>query len=98
MRIPISTKLIGLVVSFLVTATALFAYKSSELFESVLVQREKDANLSMASARLKEVDAILLSVKQRTELLGKMMMASVRGEVGHSKDEISFNMNTDKSL
>ncbi|GIL18844.1 MAG: hypothetical protein BroJett040_25950 [Oligoflexia bacterium] len=101
MRISISSKLIFLVVSFLVATTVFFARESSNLFESVLVQREEDGNMSTVSARLKEIDAALLSTKERVEVIGTMLAKQEQEKKNKDKnenDDLTINFNKDKNL
>ncbi len=101
MRISISTKMIFLVVSFLLTTTVFFAKKSSSLFESVLVQREEDTNLATVTSRLKEVEATLLSAKERIEVIGTLMAKKSTEPTKVSADadnDITLNFNKDKTL
>jgi adenylate cyclase len=101
MRISISWKLILLVLSFLLGATVFFAKKSSDLFKTVLVQREEDSNLNMATSRLKEVDAALLSTKERVEVIGTMLAKkdpTLKEKSDNRTDDFTINFNKDKNL
>lgn len=101
MRIAISTKIILLVISFLAVATIFFANKSSSLFQTVLVQREEQSNLSMATSRLKEVDSALLSTKERIEVIGTMlakMDPTLKEKKDKTTDDFTINFNKDKNL
>lgn len=73
MRIPISTKLIVVTVSFLVIATGLFATQSSELFESEMVKREEAANHAQAEAKAIEINAVLDSSIERVKIIGALL-------------------------
>ena len=97
MRISISFKIIILMFLFLVGTTTFFAKTSSDRFESVLTSREEDSNLATVTARLKEVDASLLSVKDRVEVLGTLLAKQVNEKQPRSK-EIEINFKKDKDL
>jgi adenylate cyclase len=101
MRIPISTKIILLVTAFLLATTAFFAVKSSKLFESVLVQREEENNLFTVTSKLKEVDATLLSAKERVEVIGTLIAKQSEKNTKAStetEDEVTLNFNKDKTM
>jgi adenylate cyclase len=104
MRIPISTKIILLVTVFLLATTAFFAIKSSALFESVLVQREEENNLSTVTSRMKEVDATLLSAKERVEVIGTLIAkqsekkTTDQNTTSSATDEVTLNFNKDKTM
>lgn len=76
MRIPISLKVIFLVVSLLVATTAYFANQSSKEFAQVLTIREEYEITRQTQARSKEVEGILQQMIQRTSSLGKLALAS----------------------
>ncbi|MFN7825048.1 MAG: adenylate/guanylate cyclase domain-containing protein [Pseudobdellovibrionaceae bacterium] len=92
MRIPISFKLIFLTVSFLVISTVLFIYVSSLVLTTTMVLREEDANKSQAKARANEVDNLLTSAKERTEINAALLMKDA------SAEELKKNFNKDKPL
>jgi adenylate cyclase len=97
MRISISIKIIILMFLFLVGTTAFFAQTSSSRFESVLTSREEDSNLATVTGRLKEVDASLLSIKERVEVIGTLLAKQAQENLPRSK-EIEINFNKDKEL
>jgi adenylate cyclase len=74
MRIPISTKIIGLTVSILIGATALIAKQSSEFFQKVMTQREDYSNMSEATARSKEIENLLNGAFDRAQIIGTLLM------------------------
>jgi adenylate cyclase len=74
MRIPISTKIIGLTVSILIGATALIARQSSEFFQKVMIQREDYSNMSEATARSKEIENLLNGAFDRAQIIGTLLM------------------------
>ena len=97
MRISISIKIIMLMFLFLVGTTTFFAKTSSSRFEGVLTSREEDSNLATVTARLKEVDAALLGVKERVEVIGTLLAKQANENLPKSK-EIEINFNKDKEL
>ncbi|MCE3010618.1 MAG: HAMP domain-containing protein [Proteobacteria bacterium] len=92
MRIPISFKLIFLTVSFLVVSTVLFIYVSSLELTTTMVLREEDANKSQAKARANDVDNLLTSAKERTEINAALLLKD------QSSEDLKFNFEKDKSL
>jgi len=96
MRIPISIKLILLVSLLLVVTTAFIADKSSHQFVEVLTDREKGGNYSSVTNRLRLVDSILYSMKDRVEVLGTMLAQKAQNNLSSSKDfEINFEKDRD---
>ena len=73
MRIPISTKLIVVTISFLVVATGLFATQSSNLFETEMVKREESSNHAQAEAKAIEVNSLLDSSIERIKIIGALL-------------------------
>lgn len=65
MRIPISTKLIGLTVSILIGATALIAQQSAEFFQKVMIQREDYSNNTAAISLANQIKLQLINSKDR---------------------------------
>lgn len=109
MRIPIAVKLIILTLSFLILSTVLFVYVSSLELTTAMVLREEDANKSYAENRATEVDQILTSLKEKTEINGALLMkaraaSKESGSLMISRDQINaekeleFNFSRDRSL
>lgn len=94
MRISISTKLIILTITLLIIVTFLFAKQSSELFETVLVQREEYSNISQAASRATEVENVLAGVIERSQIIGTLLLKNN----SLSNADIDFNFNKDKNL
>lgn len=109
MRIPIAVKLIFLTLSFLILSTVLFVYVSSIELTTAMVLREEDANKSHAENKATEVDQILTSLKEKTEINGALLMkarpsSTNPGSMMISRDqmnaekELEFNFSRDRSL
>jgi adenylate cyclase len=97
MRISLSVKLIMLVVGFLGAFTAIFAQQASELFASVLVQREEYSNMVQAAAKANEVEQLISSAVDRAQVTGTLMLKHA-GEKKSEKSEASVSFNKDKNL
>ena len=97
MRIPLSLKLISLVVTFLIAATFIFAKQSSELFEFVLVQREEYANMGQASSKANEIERLIAGAVDRAQVIGTLM-AKTAVEKHDESSEMKVSFNKDKAL
>ena len=74
MKIPILFKMIVVVVSFLGIMISIFAQESAELFENVLTHREEYSNMNQASAKATEVQTLLASELEKTQLIGGLLL------------------------
>lgn len=106
MRIPISFKLITLTISFLIVTTAFFVAKSTALLGETLTDRENEANMNEAKAQANEVINILNSARERSEIIGALLIKSsgtrkvdfTEPKEEKSLNEIEFNFNKDQNL
>lgn len=108
MRIPLSAKLILLVVAFLIAATVIFAQQSSELFETVLVQREEYSNMLQAGSRAGEVERLITGAVDRMQVIGTLMVQKEVAKIERERDgeteavrddnDIFLNFYKDKGL
>ena len=76
MRIPISAKLILLSFTLLITVATLIAIQSSNYFEKTSKQREESINLDYAAAKSTEVENLLSSVVDKTQVAASLLMKS----------------------
>ncbi len=94
MRASIGMKITLIVISFLLITTSFFVIKTSSLLEATLTQMEEETNLAIVRAKLKEINAILLSEKERIEVLGAILLKEISNpQKGHDSPKENFSLN-----
>lgn len=97
MRIPISTKLITVTILILVAATGTITWISSSYFEKKSSEQVDIANLESAAGKAKEIDNIVSSLVDKTQVNASILM---KGSVGQNTtgNEFDFNFNNDRNF
>lgn len=92
MRIPISSKLIGVTISILLGTTIPIAVITSDRFREVSSQREDTTNLDSAIAKSKEVENIFSSFIDKTKTYGAyyLKVHNVQGSTNTDETEYAF--------
>ncbi|MEZ0391863.1 MAG: adenylate/guanylate cyclase domain-containing protein [Pseudobdellovibrionaceae bacterium] len=93
MRISISTKLIIMTIGFLAATTFNIGFSNSREIENRVLAREKDFNQEKAHAKTLEVRALLGSLVDRVQALGKLSL-----QASQESKEIEFAFEKEKNL
>ncbi|MFN8791585.1 MAG: adenylate/guanylate cyclase domain-containing protein [Bdellovibrionales bacterium] len=94
MRVPISAKLILLSFTLLITVATLIAIQSSNFFEETSKQREESINLDYAAAKSTEVENLLSSIVDKTQVAASLLMKS-ETETPSQDFQINFSKEND---
>ncbi|MBS1970992.1 MAG: HAMP domain-containing protein [Bdellovibrionales bacterium] len=96
MKIPISTKLVGVTVALLLVATVPIALQTSKIFANSSMQREEYANQAFAASRATEIENILSSLVDKSKISASILYKSVTNPAATSTDEFELNFTKDK--
>lgn len=96
MKIPISTKLVGVTVGILLLATIPIALQTSSIFADSSMQREEYANQAFAASRATEIENILSSLVDKSKISASILYKSVTNPAATSTDEFEMNFTKDK--
>lgn len=96
MRIPISTKLIGLTVIILLIATVLITMQTSDIFAKSSLQREEYSNQAFAASRATEVENILSSLVDKAKTSASILYKSANAPTALTSDDFELNFMKDK--
>lgn len=94
MRIPIAFKLISITLLLLLAAIFPITYTSTEMFQNIAIDREKDSNLSYASSLATQVESLMINYVDKVKMIAPVVMAE--GGVQNTRMQESFY--TDRDL
>lgn len=103
MKIPISTKLIGMTVILLVATTVGIGLSNSREIEKRISTREKEFNKDKAKSKGMEIQNILTASMERTQALGqaivrKQSAAAMTANAPVDDTDVNFNFEKDQNL
>ena len=75
MRIPIAFKLIAITLLLLLAAIFPITYTSTEMFQNIAIDREKDSNLSYASSLATQVESLMINYVDKVKMIAPVVMA-----------------------
>lgn len=96
MKIPISTKLVGVTVFILLLATVPIALQTSSIFAKTSLQREEYSNQAFAASRATEIENILSSIVEKSKVSASILYKSATNPSATSTDEFEMNFTKDK--
>lgn len=91
-RIPIAVKLIAFTVALLAVTSALVTMVSADLFETISLDREKQANRDESRARASEMEGLLLSYMDRARIVATLLLKEASSEEEKNKSiDLTFH-------
>ena len=93
-RIPIAFKLIFITVGLLLGVSVWIAVQSTNRFEQISTDRERDSSRDQSGARATEVEGLLLSYIEKTKVIGEVLQKS-QGIERERSLEITFGRDKD---
>lgn len=85
-KIPISVKLIVVMIGLMLAANAALTYVSSMHLEEISIRREEDANRDQSQARAIEVENLVINYVEKAQMIGSLLLKQTGAEREKSLD------------
>lgn len=75
MRIPIAFKLITITLLLLLAAIIPITYTSTQMFQNIAIDREKDSNMAYASSLATQVESLMINYVDKVKMIAPVVMS-----------------------
>lgn len=91
MKIPLAIKLIIITIAIVLGVTLQITQKSAEKFEETAASSEQSANIALATSKSKEVENILINLKDKTKVLASLLKNEYQSNKETKEFDLQFN-------